>query len=96
MLILFDYKATCSKLKNLLYIAKKISEEITAMEEEIEELGIFWDSDAMGEYALRITADLYTARAMLERIKQSIRTLSEVIIKFDLTEKKVMSMIDSM
>jgi len=95
-MILFDYKAVGIRLKALLIIAKNISSEIAKMEEEIEELGIFWESEAMGEYAIRLTADMYNARAMLEKIKQSIRELCEIIKRFDESERKVMAMIENM
>lgn len=95
-MILVDYKAAVGKMNDLVRIAKGVSKEVAKMEDEIEELGIFWNSSAMEEYAIRLNAELYNTKALIEKIKNSIKLLYEVICSFDEAERKVMNMIEFM
>lgn len=73
MLIFIDYKMANAKLNELIGIANRVRCEIETMEGIIEELGIFWKSDAQAQYAMLLNADLYTVEAMLINIKKELR-----------------------
>lgn len=93
MLIFIDYKMANTKLNELIGIANRVRCEIETMEGIIEELGIFWKSDAQAQYAMLLNADLYTVEAMLINIKKRAKELAEAIKCFDDVERSVELMI---
>lgn len=96
MIIKLDYNAVNKMLMEMLTVAKEVKVEIEGMEETVEELGIFWESESSCEYAMRINTDLYTAKAMLGGIKTSIVTLAELVERFDAAERYVRELIEGM
>lgn len=94
MVIQMDYVAVNKMLREMILAAKEVKSEIEYMEETVENLGLFWTSEASGEYAMRITTDLYTAKAMLSGIKTSISVLGESVQRFDAAERTIRTMIE--
>lgn len=93
MEIKVEYTGLGKRLYELLSIAKEVNFEIERMEEVFEELGIFWDSDAQGEYAIRVTADLYNSKAILRKICVCLKELAGLLKRFDEAEMKVSEMV---
>lgn len=94
MPIKLDFRAVSAKLFEMIEIAKEVRYEIENMEEVMDNLGIFWDSEAGGEYAMRFYADLYYAKALLEKIKWGMKTLLSVMRQFDDSERKIRAVIE--
>lgn len=96
MLIKVDYYAMNKLLVEMINIAKEVQIEIEKMEETVENLGIFWNSDSSAEYAMRINVDLYSARAILETIRRSINSMILTAKTFDQTERSIREIIRDM
>lgn len=96
MIIKMDYEKVNSMMSEMIYAAKEVRGEIENMENTIEELGIFWASEASGEYAMKINADLYVAKAMLLGIKNGIKVLADSVQRFDAAERSIRELIEGM
>lgn len=89
MLIRLEYSKISSKVSELINVAREVKKEIENMERTVEDLGVFWDSQSEAEYVMRLTADLYSARALLEKVKLNIRVLADTVRKFDEVECQI-------
>ena len=96
MVIKMDYIGIIKMINEMLRIAKEVKRETEHMEEVTEDLYVFWESEAKMEYAMRLCADFYSIKAMLEEMKQSIRLLAGVVRKFDENEKSIRGIIAAM
>lgn len=96
MVVKLEYKAISAKVYELINLAREVKCEIENMENTVEELGVFWKSEAQAEHVMRVTADLYNAKAFLESIKQNIKILAETVKKFDEAECMVAELIREM
>ena len=96
MVIMLDYERINKMMREMMLAATEVKNEIENMEETIEDLGIFWASNASNEYAMRVNTDLYTAKAMLIGITAGIKTLAESVVRFDAAERGIREMIEGM
>lgn len=96
MNIRLDYYAANRMLREMENAAKEVKCEIENMEESIENLGIFWESESSCEYAMKITTDFYVAKAMLSSINESISTFAELVQRFDAAERCIRGLIEGM
>lgn len=96
MLIKMDYVQVNKMMSEMIHTVKEVKNEIECMEETVEDLGIFWESEASMEYAMRITTDFYTAKAMLSEVKAGIRALAESVQRFDAAERSIRELIEEM
>ena len=96
MNIRLDYYAANKMLREMEDVAKEVKGEIENMEESIENLGIFWESESSQEYAMHITTDFYVARALLSSINESISTFAEHVQRFDAAERCIRGLIEGM
>lgn len=86
MIIKADYASIDSRLCELSSIVKEVRNEMEMMDEAVQNLGIFWESEASCEYALRINADMYVIRALLEKISLMIHSAREAVMRLDNAE----------
>ena len=96
MVLKLEYEVISVRIYELMNLAKEVKKEIENMENTIEDLGIFWESMAQAEYVMRITAELYNSKAFLEKVKQSIKTLSDTVKKIDEAECSIGEIIKTM
>jgi len=96
MILMLDYISVCARICELKEVVKEVKNEIENMEETIEDLGIFWVSDAQAEYAMRLTADLFNARTLVEKINDNIESISNTVRKFDETDSFIRGVIEEM
>ncbi|MDO4187434.1 MAG: hypothetical protein Q4D29_00455 [Lachnospiraceae bacterium] len=96
MNIRLDYYAANRMLREMENVAKEVKDEIENMEESIENLGIFWESESSSEYAMRITTDFYVAKALLASISSSINVFAELVQRFDAAERCIRGLIEGM
>ena len=96
MVIMLDYERINKMMREMMLATKEVKNEIENMEETIEDLGIFWASNASNEYAMRVNTDLYTAKAMLIGITAGIKKLAESVVRFDAAERGIREMIEGM
>jgi len=89
MIIRADYSAIDARLCDLARIVVMIRKEIEFLEEVIENLGIFWDSEASEEYAVQITADLVVVSALAEKAGITVQAIRGAIEKLDNAELQV-------
>ena len=52
MVIMLDYERINKMMREMMLATKEVKNEIENMEETIEDLGIFWASNASHEYAM--------------------------------------------
>ena len=61
MVIKVDYIRVNSFLSEMMRLTEEVMREFERMDEVVEDFSIFWDSEASGEYGMRIYTDLYNA-----------------------------------
>lgn len=96
MIIKIEYNNVSRGIYELFSLSKEVGKEIEHLDEIIEDLGIFWNSDVSEEYALKLNADIYNVRAILKKIVFYIKQLADVIYKFDEVEGVIKNRIDEM
>lgn len=96
MNIRVEYSKLGKKIVEFISLAREVETEIERMEEVLEELLMFWESDANSKYYMRMMADLYNARLFLEKMRRSILDISEALQRFDDTERKISVLIHDM
>jgi len=89
MIIRADYRQIDKRLCELSVVLKAVKNELEEMDDAIQNLGIFWESEAGCEYALRITADMVTIAALAEKTGQNINSMREAVGRLDSAEKQV-------
>lgn len=96
MLIRINYYAINKAISDFIDTAKEVSREINQMEEVFEDLSVFWDGESSMEFAMRVNADLYTANAMVEGIRNKAGELIEASKRFNNAEVEVQNLIEEM
>lgn len=94
MYIMIEYMQMNEKLAQMMTMLIGIKKEIEAMENTMEDLGIFWNSDASEEYAIKNAADLYNAKALVIKLLYSIKELHDFMENMDKAERHIGALID--
>lgn len=94
MVIKVDYIRVNSFLSEMMKLTEEVMREFERMDEVVEDFSIFWDSEASGEYGMRIYTDLYNAKAVIQKSQYNIRMIGAVLRKFDDAEKKIGNLVD--
>jgi len=89
MVIRADYNLIDKRLCELSKIIKEVKNELEVMDDTIENIGIFWESDAGSEYAIRITSDMLVILALAEKIGQTINSMRDAVGKLDKAETQI-------
>jgi len=94
MVIKVEYVQMNDKLAQLLTALIGVKKEIELMEDTMENLGIFWNSEASEGYALKSTADLYNAKAIVIKLLYSVKEIHDFVESMDQAERRISSLIE--